>query len=162
MTGSVELPAPDAGQRLLTALLRSCTRLVFALGMRPSVSPVVQRRVLRLATLVAPGARGVTIEPGRLGAVPCEWLRPARDNGWVLLALVMALLWLLGSGWLCWTLLRWPAQSLRRSPLLRVACIASAMVWGGFALYGAKKAGRNCVRVHGSGRGAVRMAGHSR
>jgi len=30
------------------------------------------------------------------------------------------------------------------------------------ALYGAKKAGRNCVRVHGSGRGAVRMAGHSR
>ena len=29
------------------------------------------------------------------------------------------------------------------------------------ALYGAK-AGRNCVRVHGSGRGAVRMAGHSR
>jgi GGDEF domain-containing protein len=30
------------------------------------------------------------------------------------------------------------------------------------ALYGAKKAGRNCVRVHGSGRGAVRMNGHSR
>ena len=30
------------------------------------------------------------------------------------------------------------------------------------ALYGAKKAGRNCSRVHGSGRGAVRMAEHSR
>nr|WP_272890386.1 GGDEF domain-containing protein [Stutzerimonas stutzeri] len=30
------------------------------------------------------------------------------------------------------------------------------------ALYSAKKAGRNCVRVHGSGRGAVRMAEHSR
>lgn len=29
------------------------------------------------------------------------------------------------------------------------------------ALYSAKKAGRNCVRVHGSGRGAVRMNGHS-
>ncbi|WP_252273035.1 alpha/beta hydrolase [Pseudomonas subflava] len=87
MTGSVELPAPGVGQRLLTALLRTCTRLVFALGMRPSVSPVVQRRVLRLATLVAPRARGVTIEPGRLGAVPCEWLRPAQDNGWVLLYL---------------------------------------------------------------------------
>lgn len=29
------------------------------------------------------------------------------------------------------------------------------------ALYSAKKAGRNCVRVHGSGRGAVRMDGHS-
>ena len=55
------------------------------------------------------------------------------------LTVVMALLWLLGSGWLGWTLLRWPAQSLRRSPLLRVACIASALVWGGFALYGAKK-----------------------
>jgi len=30
------------------------------------------------------------------------------------------------------------------------------------ALYAAKKAGRNCVRVHGSGRGAVRMAVRSR
>ncbi len=30
------------------------------------------------------------------------------------------------------------------------------------ALYGAKKAGRNCSRVHGSGPGAVRMAEHSR
>ena len=40
-----------------------------------------------------------------------------------MLTVVMALLWLLGSGWLGWTLLRWPAQSLRRSPLLRVACI---------------------------------------
>jgi len=30
------------------------------------------------------------------------------------------------------------------------------------ALYSAKKAGRNCLRVHGSGRGAVRMAEHSR
>jgi len=30
------------------------------------------------------------------------------------------------------------------------------------ALYAAKKAGRNCVRMHGSGRGAVRMAERSR
>jgi len=30
------------------------------------------------------------------------------------------------------------------------------------ALYSAKKAGRNCLRAHGSGRGAVRMAEHSR
>jgi len=30
------------------------------------------------------------------------------------------------------------------------------------ALYSAKKAGRNCLRAHGSGHGAVRMAEHSR
>lgn len=87
MTWSVELPAPGAGQRLLTTLLRACTRLVFATGMHPWLSPRVQRPVLRLATLIAPRARGVTIEPGQLGGVPCEWLQPMRDNGWVLLYL---------------------------------------------------------------------------
>lgn len=55
------------------------------------------------------------------------------------LTMVMVLLWLLGSGWLGWTLLRWPVQSLRRSLLLRTACIASVLLWGGFALYGVKK-----------------------
>ena len=87
MNWSVELPAPGAGQRLLTALLRVSTRLVFAIGMHPRLPPSIQRRVLSLATLTAPRTRGVVIAPGRLGGMPCEWLRPARDNGWVLLYL---------------------------------------------------------------------------
>lgn len=87
MTWSVDLPATGAGQRLLTAVLRASTRLVFALGMSPRLPPRVQRPVLRLATLIAPRARGVVVEPGQLGGVPCEWLRATRDNGWVLLYL---------------------------------------------------------------------------
>src|SRR5690606_32407105 len=61
--------------------------LVFRTCMRPGVSPRLQRRVLRLATLSAPTAAGVRVAAGRLGEVPCEWLAPARDNGWVLLYL---------------------------------------------------------------------------
>lgn len=87
MNWCVELPAPSGAQRLLTAVLRASTRLVFAVGMHPRLSPATQRRVLRLATLIAPRARGVSIAAGRLAGVPCEWLRAGRDNGWVLLYL---------------------------------------------------------------------------
>ncbi|MDD0843924.1 alpha/beta hydrolase [Pseudomonas sp. Gutcm_11s] len=87
MNWSVELPAASTGQRLLTAMLRASTRLVFRTGMHPWLPPSVQRRVLRLATLSAPRARGVSIETGQLGGVPCEWLCSSRDNGWVLLYL---------------------------------------------------------------------------
>lgn len=85
MTWSVELPAPSLAQRLLTALLRAGTWLVFRSGMHPRLAPRIQRRVLRLATAIAPTARGVRHEPGVLGGVACEWLLPPRDNGWVLL-----------------------------------------------------------------------------
>jgi monoterpene epsilon-lactone hydrolase len=85
MTWSVELPAPSLAQRLLTALLRTSTWLVFRSGMHPRLAPRIQRRVLRLATTIAPAARGVRREAGVLGGVVCEWLLPPRDNGWVLL-----------------------------------------------------------------------------
>lgn len=85
MTWSVELPASSLAQRLLTALLRASTWLVFRSGLHPRLAPRIQRRVLRLATAIAPAARGVRIEPGVLGGVACEWLLPPTDNGWVLL-----------------------------------------------------------------------------
>ena len=69
MNWSVELPAPGAGQRLLTAVLRASTRLVFATGMHPRLPPTVQRQVLRLATLIAPTARGVALVQGRLAGL---------------------------------------------------------------------------------------------
>ncbi|MWV12520.1 alpha/beta hydrolase fold domain-containing protein [Pseudomonas sp. R-28-1W-6] len=88
MTWSVELAAPTgAGQRLLTALLRGLTWLLFRAGLRPGVGVPTQRRLLRWGTRLAPVARGVRVTPGELGGVPCEWLQPARDNGWVLLYL---------------------------------------------------------------------------
>jgi acetyl esterase/lipase len=85
MNWSVELPAPGTAQHLLAAMLRTCTRLVFRYGMTPRLAPHIQRRVLRLATLIAPRASGVSITAGQLSGVPCEWLQPARDNGWILL-----------------------------------------------------------------------------
>ena len=87
MNWSAELPRPGLGQRLLTGWLRVSTWLVFRSGMHPVVPPRLQRGVLRLATLTAPRARGVRIEPGAPGGVPCEWLKGERDNGWVLLYL---------------------------------------------------------------------------
>ncbi|WP_373388168.1 alpha/beta hydrolase [Pseudomonas alcaligenes] len=88
MTRSVELASPPGlGQRLLSGVLRGSTRLVFRTGLHPRLAPSLQRRVLRLATLLAPPARGVRIESARLAGVPCEWLTAARDNGWVLLYL---------------------------------------------------------------------------
>ncbi|MEK1905748.1 MAG: alpha/beta hydrolase [Pseudomonas sp.] len=88
MTLSVELPAsPAIGQRLLSALLRASTWLLFRSGFHPGVSPSTQRRLLRLATRIAPVARSVRIESGQVGGVPCEWLTPPTDNGWVLLYL---------------------------------------------------------------------------
>ncbi|MGL4319132.1 MAG: alpha/beta hydrolase [Pseudomonas sp.] len=88
MTLSVELPRPAGlGQRLLSALLRGSTWLLFRSGFRPGVSPASQRRLLHLATRIAPVARTVRIEPGRIGGVACEWLNPPQDNGWVLLYL---------------------------------------------------------------------------
>lgn len=88
MTLSVELPRPAGlGQRLLAALLRGSTWLLFRSGFRPGVSPATQRRLLHLATRIPPVARTVRIEAGRLGGVACEWLSPPEDNGWVLLYL---------------------------------------------------------------------------
>ncbi|WP_394558719.1 alpha/beta hydrolase [Aquipseudomonas alcaligenes] len=87
MNWSIELPAASSGQRLLSTVLRASTRLVFRSGMHPRLAPRIQRVVLRLATLVAPRASGVAVESGHIGEVPCEWLRPARDNGWVILYL---------------------------------------------------------------------------
>jgi monoterpene epsilon-lactone hydrolase len=85
MTWSVELPPSSLFQRLLTRLLRASTWLVFRSGMHPRLAPSIQRRVLRLATAIAPAARGVRSEAGVLGGVACEWLSPPQDNGWVLL-----------------------------------------------------------------------------
>ena len=85
MNWFVELPALSLAQRLLTTLLRASTWLVFRSGMHPRLAPRFQRRVLRLATAVAPAARGVRREAGVLGGVACEWLLPPQDNGWVLL-----------------------------------------------------------------------------
>lgn len=88
MNSFVDLPAElGSGQRLLSRLLRASTWLVFRSAMHPRLPPRAQRVVLRLATLIAPHARGVVIEAGRLADLPCEWLRPQRDNGWVLLYL---------------------------------------------------------------------------
>lgn len=88
MTLSVELPrSAGLGQRLLSALLRGSTWLLFRSGFRPGVSPTTQRRLLHLATRIAPVARAVRIEPGQIGGVACEWLIPQLDNGWVLLYL---------------------------------------------------------------------------
>ncbi|MBC9250364.1 alpha/beta hydrolase [Pseudomonas alcaligenes] len=88
MTLSVELPRPPGmAQRLLSALLRGSTWLLFRSGFRPGVLPATQRRLLHLATRIAPVARKVRIEPGHIGGVACEWLSPPTDNGWVLLYL---------------------------------------------------------------------------
>lgn len=88
MTLSVELPRPAGlGQRLLATLLRGSTWLLFRSGFRPGVSPATQRRLLHLATRIAPVARTVRIEPGCIGGVACEWLSPPENNGWVLLYL---------------------------------------------------------------------------
>ncbi|HSC82901.1 MAG TPA: alpha/beta hydrolase [Pseudomonas sp.] len=88
MTLSVELPRPPGlAQRGLAALLRGSTWLLFRSSFRPGVSPATQRRLLRLATRIAPVTRAVGIEPGQIGGVACEWLSPPVDNGWVLLYL---------------------------------------------------------------------------
>lgn len=88
MTRSVELAAP-AGlrQRLLAPLLRGVTWLLFRCCFQPRVSVQAQRRLLRLFTRITPVSRGVHIEPGELGGVPCQWLRPSQASGWVLLYL---------------------------------------------------------------------------
>lgn len=87
MNWCVELPPASRAQRLLSGLLRGVTRVLFRGLMRPAVPLLMQRALLRLATLLPPRARGVAIRPGRLGEVPCEWLQGARDNGWVVLYL---------------------------------------------------------------------------
>lgn len=86
MIRSVEL-TPGLLQRLLSATLRATTWLLFRSGFRPGVRPQVQRRLLRLGTRLCWVSRGVRVEPGTLGGVPGEWLRPARENGTVLLYL---------------------------------------------------------------------------
>ncbi|MBD9416108.1 alpha/beta hydrolase [Pseudomonas sp. PDM16] len=87
MNWSADLPVPGAGQRLLSGLLRICTRMVFRTGMHPRVPPRLQRVALRLATSIAPRAGGVRIEPDVIGGLPCEWLVPQQDNGWMMLYL---------------------------------------------------------------------------
>lgn len=87
MNWSADLPVPGAGQRLLSGLLRTGTRMVFRTGMHPRVPPRLQRVALRLASSIAPRAAGVSIEPDVIGGLPCEWLVPQRDNGWVMLYL---------------------------------------------------------------------------
>ena len=87
MNWCVELPPASRTQRLLSGLLRGVTRVLFRGLMRPAVPLLMQRALVRLATLLPPRARGVAIRPGRLGEVRCEWLQGARDNGWVVLYL---------------------------------------------------------------------------
>ena len=88
MTWSVELSAPSGpGQRLLSSVLRGAVWLLARGGLRPGVSVKAQRRLLWLGTRLGKVAAGVRVEPGVLGGVPCEWLRPATDNGWVMLYL---------------------------------------------------------------------------
>ena len=88
MTWSVELP-PPAGwlQRLVAPVLRGFTWLLFRSFFQPRVTAQVQRRLLGLFTRITPVCRGVRIDRGELGGVPCEWLRPEQDNGWVVLYL---------------------------------------------------------------------------
>lgn len=86
MTTSVEQPA-GLIQRVLSALLRGTTWLLFRTGFHPGVSPQVQRRLLHLGTRLCWVSRGVRIEAGSLGGLPGEWLRPPRDSGTVLLYL---------------------------------------------------------------------------
>ncbi|WP_240008834.1 alpha/beta hydrolase [Aquipseudomonas campi] len=88
MTGSVELAAPTGRRQCwLAPLLRGMTWLLFRSFFQPRLSAQVQRRLLRLFTRITPVSPGVRIEPGELAGVSCEWLRPAQDNGWVLLYL---------------------------------------------------------------------------
>lgn len=88
MTAYVDLPhPPGTAQRLLTGVLRTSLRLLFRGLIRPGMPIAGQRAVLRALTSLTLPARGVTRTAGQLGGIPCEWHRPARDNGQVWLYL---------------------------------------------------------------------------
>ena len=86
MNASVDFTAPDAGQPLLRAVLRGL-RVLFRGLVRPPMPIAGQRAVIRALTSTPVAMRGVTRSRDSLGGVPCEWHRPARDNGSVLLYL---------------------------------------------------------------------------
>ncbi|MCY1278590.1 putative acetyl-hydrolase LipR [compost metagenome] len=87
MNASVEFIAPEPGQAGLRKILRGALRLLFRGLVRPPMPIAGQRAVIRLLTAAPIRVRGVTRSAGRLGGRPCEWHRPERDSGAVLLYL---------------------------------------------------------------------------
>ena len=87
MTAPAECPPPVAGQWLVRAVLRGAVRLLFRGLVRPPMPIAGQRAVLRLLTAATLTPRGVTRTQAAIKGVPCEWLRPTRRSGNVLLYL---------------------------------------------------------------------------
>ncbi|WP_374440332.1 alpha/beta hydrolase [Pseudomonas panipatensis] len=88
MNAPVEiLPPTSAGQRLLSALLRGTLRLLFRGLIRPPLPVAAQRLILRGLTLATRSPRGVRRSHEPLAGVPCEWQRPPRAQGRVILYL---------------------------------------------------------------------------
>ncbi|MEX6503326.1 alpha/beta hydrolase [Pseudomonas zhanjiangensis] len=87
MNAPVEFTAPAAEQALIRGLLRGALRLLFRGLVRPPMPIAGQRAVINLLTAFGPPLRGVSRTTGSLGGRPCEWHRPARSSGGVLLYL---------------------------------------------------------------------------
>lgn len=87
MNASVEFVAPAPGQAGLRKVLRGALRLLFRGLVRPPMPIAGQRLVIRLLTQAPMRVRGVSRSAGVLGGRPCEWHRPERASGAVLLYL---------------------------------------------------------------------------
>ena len=65
-------------ETLLAALLRGALKRLLKPVFSPRFSIGLQRRWLRGLSRITPSTKGVSIEAGRVGGVPGEWLRPTR------------------------------------------------------------------------------------
>lgn len=86
MNAPADFTPPALTQPLLRGVLRGALRLFFRSLVRPPTPIFVQRGLIRLLTVsVAP--HGITRSSATIGGRPCEWQRPADDNGRVFLYL---------------------------------------------------------------------------
>lgn len=88
MTASAEAANPPSlGQRLLSRAVRGALRLLFRGLVRPPLPIGGQRALLRALSAASPTPGGLHRTQESLNGVPCEWQRPAADDGRVLLYL---------------------------------------------------------------------------
>jgi len=87
MHAAAEFIAPAADQAVLRRLLRGALRILFRGLVRPPMPIAGQRALLSLLTAISPVQPGVKRSVATLGGRPCEWHRPERANGCVLLYL---------------------------------------------------------------------------